>query len=207
MPHVVLLGDSIFDNLAYVAGGPAVIDQFHHVLPPEWRSTLLAVDGDTTEMVAVRLTALPGDATHMVVSVGGNDALMHLELLEAEHNVLSELAEVRDEFAGRYRTMLDTVLSHGKSTALCTIYDNVPGLTPAAKAALATFNDVILREAARSQCPVLDLRILCDNTADYSDLSPIEPSVAGGAKIASLIARVLRDHDFSRPSCVVYSKP
>jgi len=27
MTHLVLLGDSIFDNAAYVAGAPAVIDQ------------------------------------------------------------------------------------------------------------------------------------------------------------------------------------
>jgi len=30
VPHVVLLGDSIFDNAAYAAGGPAVID---HLAP------------------------------------------------------------------------------------------------------------------------------------------------------------------------------
>lgn len=33
MSHVVLLGDSIFDNAAYVAGGPDVIHQLRERLP------------------------------------------------------------------------------------------------------------------------------------------------------------------------------
>lgn len=33
MSHVVLLGDSIFDNAAYVAGGPDVIRQLREMLP------------------------------------------------------------------------------------------------------------------------------------------------------------------------------
>ena len=206
IPHVVLLGDSIFDNAAYVAGGQTVIDQLRSALPSGWDATLLAVDGDTSEMVAVRLAELPDHATHLIVSAGGNDALLHIHLLEAERNVLPELAQVRGEFAERYREMLDSILGCGKPTAVCTIYDAVPGLTSAAKAALATFNDVIIREAARSNCPILDLRSVCDEQADFSDLSPIEPSSIGGAKIAGLVARVVTNNDFSRPACVIYGK-
>ena len=33
MSHVVLLGDSIFDNASYVPGRPAVIDQMRTSLP------------------------------------------------------------------------------------------------------------------------------------------------------------------------------
>jgi len=204
MSHVVLLGDSIFDNAAYVSNGPAVIDQLRSALPRDWRATLLAVDGDTSGMVSVRLADLPRDATHLVVSAGGNDALLNIHLLEAEHNVLPEIAEARQQFAEQYRGMLDAVLSHGLPTAVCTVYDSVPGLLQPAKTALATFNDVILREAARSKCPVLDLRLLCNDAADYSELSPIEPSAIGGAKIANLIAQVVTTHDFDRPSCVLY---
>jgi GDSL-like Lipase/Acylhydrolase family len=204
MPHVVLLGDSIFDNAAYVPGGPPVIDQLKAELPRGWQATLLAVDGDTTDLVAVRLAGLPKDATHLVVSVGGNDALMHTHLLAATHNVLPEIAAARAEFAGRYRAMLDAVLAVGKPTAVCTVYDAVPGLTAEARTALATFNDVILRDAVRSRLPALDLRLVCDDPGDYSPLSPIEPSAQGGAKIAALVARVVTEHDFARRECVVY---
>src|SRR5688500_14337329 len=43
--HVVLLGDSIFDNGAYVSGGPDVVAHLRAMLPRGWEATLLAVDG------------------------------------------------------------------------------------------------------------------------------------------------------------------
>ena len=33
MPHVALLGDSIFDNGAYTSGGPDVVTQLRAILP------------------------------------------------------------------------------------------------------------------------------------------------------------------------------
>src|SRR4051794_9613171 len=50
--HVVLLGDSILDNKAYVGQGPAVIDQVREQMPSGWKATLLAVDGSVTAGVA-----------------------------------------------------------------------------------------------------------------------------------------------------------
>src|SRR5436853_322199 len=75
MGHVVLLGDSIFDNARYVPDRPAVIEQVRKGLPSGWKATLLAVDGHVTRDVAGQLAGLPADATHLFVSVGGNDAL------------------------------------------------------------------------------------------------------------------------------------
>jgi hypothetical protein len=48
MGHVVLLGDSIFDNAAYVRGGPDVVKQLRAKLPLDWRASLVAVDGAVT---------------------------------------------------------------------------------------------------------------------------------------------------------------
>jgi len=42
MKHVVLLGDSIFDNKAYVGDGPDVITQVREALPDGWTATLAA---------------------------------------------------------------------------------------------------------------------------------------------------------------------
>lgn len=75
MKHLALLGDSIFDNAAYVAGGPAVIDQVRGKLSAGWRASLLAVDGNVAGDVFAQIQRLPGDVTHMALSVGGNDAL------------------------------------------------------------------------------------------------------------------------------------
>lgn len=78
MKHIVLLGDSIFDNAVYVLGKPPVIEQLRSVLPANWKATLLAVDGSVTREVHNQLTELPADASHLVASSGGNDALRQL---------------------------------------------------------------------------------------------------------------------------------
>src|SRR5918994_6016571 len=67
MPHVVLIGDSIFDNAAYPSGGPDVVSQVRELLAPGWKATLLAVDGSTTDHVARQLARLPTQATHLPV--------------------------------------------------------------------------------------------------------------------------------------------
>ena len=61
--HVVLLGDSIFDNGAYTKRGPDVISQVRQLLPTGWHASLLAVDGATTESVPSQLQRLPHDAS------------------------------------------------------------------------------------------------------------------------------------------------
>ena len=66
--HVVLLGDSIFDNFRFVPCEPTVIDQLRKELPPGWCAFLLAVDGHVTADVPAQVANLPGDATHLVVS-------------------------------------------------------------------------------------------------------------------------------------------
>jgi hypothetical protein len=209
MGHVVLLGDSIFDNARYVPGEPAVIEQVRRALPAGWAATLVAVDGHVTSDVAGQLRSLPADATHLIVSVGGNDVLGESALL-AEPAVtvgdgLALVAEARSRFRDAYRAMLRTVAAAGKPTAVCTVYDSIPGLGPAEVAALAGFNDVILREGFAAALPVLDLRLVCDRPGDYSSVSPIEPSSAGGAKIARLIAEVVTAHDFGARRSVIYT--
>ena len=83
MNHVVLLGDSVFDNAAYVAGGPDVRSQLQERLGAGWQVSLVAVDGDRAHNVAPQLQHLPPDASHLVVSVGGNDALDNLDFIAA----------------------------------------------------------------------------------------------------------------------------
>ena len=79
--HVALLGDSIFDNRAYTGDQPDVITHLRMLLPERWTATLLAVDGATIGGLAGQFARVPEGATHLVLSAGGNDALMNSDLL------------------------------------------------------------------------------------------------------------------------------
>ena len=203
MPHLVLLGDSVFDNAAYVGGGPDVIAQVRPLLPAGWRATLLAVDGAVTTGVAAQLSRLPADASHLVLSVGGNDALGHVGILDqrasSSAQVLGRLADAHEEFAVRYRRTVDAVLAHRLPTVVCTIYEgSFPDATMQrlARTALMVFNDAIVRIAVERGVDLIDLRLLCDETGDYAN--PIEPSVQGGGKIARAIVTAVTETDPSR---------
>jgi hypothetical protein len=213
MGHIVLLGDSVFDNGVYVRpGDPDVVRQLRERLPASWRATLAAVDGAVTSSVLGQLVRLLPDTTHLVVSVGGNDALRRQDVLDLRvgsvADALLRLADVRDGFARDYRAMLDPVLGRGLPTAVCTIYDPRfpdPVRQRIAVAALAAFNDVITREAFGRGLPLVDLRLVCNDDADYAN--PIEPSARGGAKIASAIADLIVRHDFARRRSEVFVQP
>ena len=209
MGHVVLLGDSIFDNARYVPDRPPVIEQLRRSLPTGWRASLLAADGAVVEDVRSQVANLPGDATHLFVSAGGNDGLGEITILGESVSSVAEALEllrgVQARFHDEYRKMLKTLCAVGKPAAVCTIYDAIPGLGPAEQAAVAVFNDVILREAFRAGVPVIDLRFVCDQPEDYSPLSSIEPSLAGSSKIARTIAELATSHDFDSRRTVIYS--
>lgn len=200
-PHIVLLGDSIFDNGAYVPGEPDVVEQLRSVLPSGARATLLAVDGAVTTGVPRQLTRLPPDATQLVVSAGGNDALGESHLLSrpcrSVGQGLAMLREAQGRFAHTYRLMVEALVETEVPVTVCTIYDaNYPAPEgEIIKAALALFNDVITRIAFSSGLPLIDLRLICNEAGDYAN--PIEPSAQGGDKIARAIASLVS----GKPSC------
>lgn len=208
-PHLVLLGDSIFDNGVYVPDGTPVIEHVRRRLSSSWQVTLLAVDGNITIDVARQLTRLPQDATHLAISVGGNDALrasgILLRPVRNAEELMRELSAAQSEFQADYREMLRAVLALELPTMVCTIYDAIPGMQRWELAALCFFNDVILREAAVARLPIVDLRQICTEPSDYSKLSPIEPSARGGLKIGNALANVAERHDFSRRESVIYT--
>lgn len=197
--HVVLLGDSVFNNEAYIAGGPDVVTQLRGRLPVGWRCTLAAVDGAVVSDVPRQLNRAVQDATHLVISAGGNDALRQEAVLrEPARSVgeaLARLAQVRDRFQQDYRAMLDAMPPRALPTAVCTIYDpRFPDLARQrlAVAGLALFNDVIVREAFARNLALIDLRLVGNELGDLAN--PIEPSVQGGGKIAAAIARLMTEH-------------
>lgn len=196
MNHIVLLGDSIFDNHAYVQGGPTVIEHVQSGLPSGWQATLLARDGTMTSGVINQLDQVPDDASQLIISAGGNDALEHAGMVLYEpaasfSEVMSRFAHLQKEFRQQYRQMIEAVLALGKPTMVCTVYDSIPAIEPSLIAAMSLFNDAIVREANCAGLPVIDLRHTCTEATDYAGIWPIEPSSLGGAKIARALLRAV----------------
>ena len=209
--HLVLLGDSIFDNGAYTDGGPDLVTQLRKRLPSGWRATLAAIDGDTVAGVQRQLGSVPLDATHLVISVGGNDALLNATILsEPSRSVadsLGRLAELWDGFRQEYRTMLELVLRRDLPTAVCTIYDpRFPDLDHrrVTTTALSVINDCIIREAVEHGVPIFDLRVICDEDRDFAN--PIEPSSHGGLKVAGAIASAVSQREFGCGRCQIFTR-
>jgi hypothetical protein len=194
--HVILLGDSIFDNGRYTGGGPAVITQLREWMPPGWKASLLAADGATIEGVLAQLERIPDDAAQLVLSAGGNDALMKKGILEApvrsSADTFSQLSKAVLEFETNYRKLIAACLKKERALMICTVYNgNFPDRVYQQRVtvALATFNDAIVRVATEFRLKVLELRQICSKPEDYAN--SIEPSSLGGEKIATAIVREL----------------
>jgi hypothetical protein len=209
MPDIVLLGDSVFDNRAYVGGEPDVITHLRQMLPADWRATLNAVDGSVAANINGQLSNLSAESTHLVISVGGNDALMNADVLQMKASSAAEVLEILANRAGdfefQYREMLRHVLRCALPTVVCTIY--FPNFSDKfmqkiATAALSVFNDALIRQAILAGVPFLDLRLICNEPGDYAN--EIEPSGKGGRKIAAKILEVVQRHNFSNKKTYVY---
>ena len=192
--HIVLLGDSTLDNGAYTRGSPDVVTHLRRLLPDGWTATLEAVDGAVVADLPAQLRRVPVRATQVVISIGGNDALRNTDLLglrvDSSAEVLQRFAERTAQFERAYRAAIQGARTSGRRTAVCTVYNGALEAERAriARPALALFNDVILRTAIDLRLDALELRSICTEAEDYAN--PIEPSGAGGLKIARAIAHL-----------------
>ncbi len=216
MRHVVLLGDSVFDNGVYVEPGePDVVQQLREELPDEDEATLLAFDGHVTWDVPDQLNELPDSATHLVLSVGGNDGLRYLAELQevlvgagSPMELMMTLGAIKRSFAHDYRATIESIAAHDLPTCLFTIYSGSfaehgePALQQVVDTVLPLFNDVIYEQAMDHGFPVVVLDCLFDDPNDYANA--IEPSAQGGRKIARTISRIVETHPFSDPNVVLF---
>jgi hypothetical protein len=210
MSHIVLLGDSILDNQAYTVGGPPVIKQLNSKLPNGWKTTLLAVDGSMIADVKQQIKKIPSDASHLVLSVGGNNAIMQSGIItetskQSVGEVFFKVAMIQSQFEQEYLELLNSLLALKLPLAICTIY--YPNFADVmyqqlAKMGLVPLNDCILRGAIQLGLPVIDLRFICTTPADYGN--EIEPSSIGGAKIADAIVQVVTTHQFKGGQTTIY---
>lgn len=193
--HIVLLGDSVFDNAPYTAGGPAVIDHLRALIGPGKEATLLAVDGHRVADVWSQVRRSPSNGTHYFLSVGGNDALDCVELLNRPVRTAGEglalLGEAVDGFADGYWHLLERLKPQVERLQICTIYNgNFGAEAPILSSAVRLFNDAIQRAALDHALPVVELRDLLNRPEHYAN--PIEPGVEGGRVLAEEIMRRVR---------------
>ncbi|WP_442511724.1 SGNH/GDSL hydrolase family protein [Novipirellula sp. SH528] len=192
--HIVLLGDSIFDNKIYVPNGNSVHEHLLASLSSPNTASLVAVDGAVVGSVLRQIERIPDGATHLVLSVGGNDALylqssVMGESSDSVHSSLGKMKAALQIFDREYEQVISRLRCFNMPLTICTIYDCVPGLDDASLAGLAIINDIITRTAFKNSLGLIDLRLLCNEPGDYSAISPIEPSHEGGAKIVTAITQ------------------
>ena len=226
MKHIIRAGDSVFDNRSDVKEGePDVRDQLAYLLADEDKATLIAEDGAICEDLSTQLENMPKDATHLFISIGGNDVLMHIDsFTESVSNIgeaFDSFNERMEEFEKDYIKMLTNVSNRKLKMTLCTIYNpcfehndmerltymlppnpNIKKLQKRSITALSIFNNIIFQEAFNFGLPVMDLRLIFSDKADYAN--PIEPSVIGGFKMVKIINEISENHDFSMKNSVVY---
>jgi hypothetical protein len=190
--HIALIGDSIFDNAAYTNGGPDTVTHLRRRMGDTGQATLLAMDGATTHMVPTQVDRLPKHVTHIAVSVGGNDLLPVMSVLDESFDspveILVELDRFAQTFEQDYRNALAAVASHGLPSVVCLPYNGWFPEEPtktALRAALRMFADVMQGVATDHGLPVIDLRGVCTEAEDY--WNPIEPNAQGGEKVAEVV--------------------
>jgi lysophospholipase L1-like esterase len=219
--HIVLVGDSTLDNQSYVSPGPPVIQQLRAKLPSGASATLVARDGDVVDGVISRQVArVPADATHIFLSVGGNDGLRQMDVLQQRvqsvQGAVLKISQIQNTFIEKYNSMLDKVLALGLPTTIFSIYRPCylhpdpmrrmrslgmdtsfqAEMQKAAETSLCILNDVIYTCAIERGLPLIDLKTMFNEEKYYAN--PIEPSCEGGNKIVEAILQVVNEHDFSK---------
>ncbi len=209
MATVLICGDSTLDNGPYVeAGGRPFFDHLEEALAGAYRVDFRALDGAVIGDVTTGQLPRPEDEAAydaLVVSVGGNDALRHAELLQGrEARPLMETAlmlrGLQEPFRADYRRMLEAARGLAPRILAFVTYRGCFSLDPHAPAGfeeagntlLSLFTDVQAEEARRCGADVLDLRTLFTDPALYAN--PIEPNDAGGRTIATAVAGWLTTH-------------
>ncbi|MEO0562524.1 MAG: GDSL-type esterase/lipase family protein [Chloroflexota bacterium] len=191
------------------ADEPDVTAQLAALCASGGRVTRLAQDGAQIHEIPAQLEGLPDGATHLVISVGGNDLLGQTSLLYGRVETVAEamllIAHAVANFRADYEQMLGTAIATGLPIVVCTIYNPAEvddEERTISKTSIALFNDAIIQVAGSHAIPVIDLRAVCDDWEDFAN--PIEPSAIGGEKIAVAFYQVMTAHSFEGSHTVIY---
>jgi len=154
------------------------------------------VDGAIARDIPSQFRKLPQDATHLFLSVGGNDALQEIDYLYKAAGSVAEVmmafAKFADQFRKHYAAALERLCAAHLPLTVCTIYHPCFERREeqiVAQTALTFWNDVITSEALQRSLPMIDLRPMFNSPQDYAN--PIELSVQGGHKLTDQIVALV----------------
>ena len=162
-----------------------------------WRLSIIRADDVINHS---RLAEFPAGASHVVISVEGNRAIQSSQLLEGRpdsyESALARLSFAADQFEGVMDALIRTARRTGLPTVVCTMYQPRyanPVRQRAAAAALAIFNDRIIRLAIEAQLPIVDYRSVRTESGDYGEEGLL--SRTGLVKVAAVIWRALHESE------------
>jgi len=182
--HLVLLGDALQNIDVGVEAEAALVPRPRN----PWKLTVLEAPQVLQRGWA---RAIPLDATHIGICVDGGWAIEASGLLrESAQSIagaLEALATAADQFEEVFAKLVAAALEAGLPTVVCTLVPSrhqEPSRQHATAAALAIFNDRILRQAVAAKLSVVDLRFVCDEEGDYASETLL--SLAGVRKVANV---------------------
>ncbi|OGA42945.1 MAG: hypothetical protein A3G25_15795 [Betaproteobacteria bacterium RIFCSPLOWO2_12_FULL_63_13] len=188
--HLVLLGDAL-QNIDLGT------EEIESALMPKprnpWKLTVLQT---LRTLKRGHASEIPRDATHIVISIEGAWAIEESGLLQGGTHTISEALEKLATAADEFESILDGMIAAARETGLpallCTLVPARFAKLPQQRAittALAIFNDRILRRAIAARLSIVDLRVVCNEDADYASETLL--SRAGVRKAANVIRAAL----------------
>ena len=202
---VYLFGDSILENSSYVELHKDVITNIECKLKTpslgfqyDIQLHRFAKDGAMTadirdQVIQAKSQYFSGVGYNIAVFTGGgNDALGMLHLLRHLKSYDLDHPLVQKEWnywMNVYNELLEELIYEFTATIPCTIYNEIPTFSLSDKLIFRLYNDYIMEKANALDLKCCDIRTVMKDPEDYSEVSPIEPSVIGGEWIAELIVQ------------------
>ena len=152
--NILLLGDSIIDNRSYVLDGELDVTAHLKKLYADQPNVIItnnAVDGDTMYNIEYNHLDTPEveEASHIIVSIGGNDLLHNISFLQTTSELSKFMSkdarigkwgrrelnptrnkvfeetyfEIIKPFTKQYETIVANLSSHRANLLLCTVYE------------------------------------------------------------------------------------
>jgi hypothetical protein len=188
--HVVLLGDALLEAYISIDKTPG---KFEEALVPgtrdQWKISVVSA-AEVERAGTARV--LPRDATHAIIFIEGNHAIEQSGLLysraDARAQTLEQLSLAADEFERTLSRLIHVAQAARLVIMVCTMFQpnyKDPVRQRTACAALAVFNDRVIKRAAEARVSLIDLRLICNEPDDYD--KPTQLSKSGLQKAANVV--------------------